>query len=148
MIEIEHVEEPMIGVQLEEGAYMPERAHELDDAGADLRSREDALIMAHGSHVFDTGVHIEIPRGYTGFLKSKSGLYINHGLFSTGVVDTGFSGTIKVRVTNTSNTDYYVKAGDKITQIVILPMWAAVFKKVDEIHAGERGDSGYGSTGR
>ena len=66
---------------LDDGAFMPTRAHGAD-AGLDLYATKDAVIFRHGSEKFDTGVHIEIPDGYVGFLKSKSGLNVKSGITS------------------------------------------------------------------
>lgn len=134
-------------VVLDEGAYMPEYAH-ADDAGADLRSPVDANIWSEGSIVIDTGVHVEIPKGYVGFLKSKSGLNINGGLVSEGVIDSGFTGSIRVKLYNHGDDMRHIKRGDKITQLVILPFVHADFEVTESLENTERGDKGFGSTGR
>lgn len=78
-------------VLLDSGAIMPHRAHHTD-AGMDLFSREEKIIPANGgSETFDTGVHLEIPAGYVGFLKSKSGLNVKYGITSEGVIDAGYT---------------------------------------------------------
>jgi dUTP pyrophosphatase len=136
-----------MNVQLDEGAYMPERAHR-EDAGADLRSPIRAVIWPHSSETIDTGVHVEIPAGYVGMLKSKSGLNIKHDITSEGVVDAGYTGSIRVKLYNNGPTKYIVEQGDKISQLVIMPIIAPGFIQVDEIDGGERGDNGFGSTGR
>lgn len=142
-------------IKLDEGAYMPIRAHHTD-AGLDLCSREDKVVPAHGSEVFDTGVHVELPcidlggkkLITVGFLKSKSGLNVKHGLTSEGVIDVGYTGSIVVKLYNSSDVDYSVKAGDKISQLVILPILTPSLEVVDELDSTERGDGGFGSTGR
>ena len=73
---------------------MPEKAHETD-AGYDLRTREWIFVPAHGSALVDTGVHIELPANKVGFLKSKSGLMVKHGITCEGVIDAGYTGSIK-----------------------------------------------------
>lgn len=134
-------------VFLDEGAFLPERAYE-DDAGFDLRAIEKQTVRAKDSAKFDTGVHIDIPRGYVGFLKSKSGLSIKHGLTSEGVIDAGYTGSIVVKLYNNSSDDYIVEAGDKISQIVILPISMEKPEVVDTIWEAERGKNGFGSSGR
>lgn len=134
-------------IMLDEGAFIPERAHDTD-AGLDLKSREDAIIPAHGSHVFDTGVHVELPYLTAGFIKSKSGLNIKQGIQSEGVVDVGFNGSIRVKLYNHSDTDYEVKRGDKITQLVIIPILTPELELVNNLDETERGENGFGSTGR
>lgn len=137
----------MIKVVLDSGAIMPTRAYRTD-AGLDLYAREGTTIPAGGSACFDTGVHIEIPEGYAGFLKSKSGLNVKHNLTSEGVVDCGYTGSIMVKLYNHGEKDYYVHSGDKITQLVILPVWLGELERVDSLEDTERGDGGFGSTGR
>jgi dUTP pyrophosphatase len=132
---------------LDEDAYMPERAHETD-AGADLRTPFDVPIPAHSSAVVDTGVHIELPEGTVGVLKSKSGLNVKHGITSSGVIDEGYTGSIVVKLYNNSDKNVVLTAGSKITQLLILPVFYHGFEQVDMIGGGERGDSGFGSTGR
>lgn len=134
-------------VMLDEGATMPLRAH-LSDAGYDLYARETRIIPARESAEFDTGVHMAIPKGYVGFLKSKSGLNCKHGITGEGVIDSGYTGSIKVKLYNNSGYDYTVEKGDKITQIVILPIYTPELKLVEQLDETERGNGGFGSTGR
>lgn len=136
-----------MNIMLDRGAFMPEFAHRTD-AGADLRSPIDTIVRAKGSIVIDTGVHVEIPDGYTIFLKSKSGLNVKHSLIGEGVVDSGFTGSIKVKLYNLGNMDYEILRGDKIIQMVILPCVYCEFIKVDKFAESERGTGGFGSTGR
>lgn len=136
-----------MNIMLDRGAYAPEYAH-LTDAGADLRSPYTFLLPARESRVVDTGVHIELPKCTVGFLKSKSGLNVKYGIVSEGVIDEGYTGSIKVKLYNLSNDPYYIEQGDKITQLVILPVCHVEFNKVDKFAETERGDGGFGSTGR
>ena len=136
-----------MNIILDPGAFMPEFAHKTD-AGADLRSPVYAVVPARGSVVIDTGVHIEIPEGYTIFLKSKSGLNVKHDLTGTGAIDSGYTGTIKVKLYNLGDTDYQILRGDKIIQMVILPCVYCEFTQVEKFAETERGDGGFGSTGR
>lgn len=134
-------------VQLDPGAFMPERAHRLD-AGLDLRSPIGTLIPGFGCATIDTGVHIQLPPGTVGMLKSKSGLNVKHGLTGEGVIDEGFTGSIVVKLYNHTPKEYYINKGDKISQLVILPVLRPAPVQVDKIEGGERGDNGFGSTGR
>ena len=136
-----------IKVMLDDGAYMPTRAHE-HDAGLDLYAMEDAVIFRHGSHVFDTGVHVEIPEGFVGFLKSKSGLNVNSGIHSTGVIDAGYTGSVRVKLYNHGSGMVRIKKGQKISQLVLLPIITPELEVVDSLEATERGDGGFGSTGK
>lgn len=137
----------ILKIKLDKGAYMPERAHDTD-AGLDLHSPVDAVIFPHDSAVIDTGVHIELQENTAGFLKSKSGLNVNHNITSDGVIDVGYTGSIKAKLFNNGNKHYYVKKGDKITQLVIVKIDTPAVKLVEELEATERGNNGFGSSGR
>jgi len=136
-----------MNIILDSGAKMPNRAHE-SDAGLDLFSRETKIVPAKGSATFDTGVHIQLPPHTTGFLKSKSGLNVKYGITSEGVIDVGYMGSIVAKLYNHSNEDYKVKKGDKITQLVILPILTPELNLVTEFEETERGNGGFGSSGR
>lgn len=134
-------------IKLDKDAFMPVRAH-ATDAGADMRAPIGGVVPAMGSRVIDTGVHIQLPHGYVGMLKSKSGLNVRHGITSDGVIDEGFTGAVKVKLYNHSDYPYAFSRGDKITQLVILPCEYVDFDLVDDLEDSERGDCGFGSTGR
>lgn len=134
-------------IKLDRGAFIPVRAHGTD-AGADLRSPVCALVPAMGSCVIDTGVHIQLPHGYVGMLKSKSGLNVKHGITSEGVIDEGYTGAIKVKLYNHGEEYHIIERGDKITQLVILPCEYVQFDLVDYLEDSERGGDGFGSTGK
>lgn len=134
-------------VQLEPWAIMPTRAHDTD-AGLDLYAEQDARIPARSSAIFDTGVHIELPPNTVGMLKSKSGLNVKYGLTSEGVIDVAYTGGIIVKLYNHSNKPYTVRRGDKISQLVILPIIIPDLEVVSELEETERGNGGFGSTGR
>ena len=136
-----------MNIILDPGAFIPEFAHKTD-AGADLRSPIETVVPAHGSVVIDTGVHVEIPEGYVGMLKSKSGLNVKHNLIGEGVIDCGFMGSIRVKLYNLGDTDYQIQRGDKIIQLVIMPCVYCEFTEVEQFADSERGDGGFGSTGR
>ena len=110
-------------VLLETGARIPDRAHDTD-AGLDLFSRETKTIPAHGSCVFDTGVHIELPAGTVGFLKSKSGLNVRYGITGEGVIDEEFSNTDETAVddSNVEDADTKTNTVREISpETIILP---------------------------
>lgn len=134
-------------IKLDDGAIMPTRAHPTD-AGLDLYAREAQIVPARGSAKFDTGVHVELPNGTVGMIKSKSGLNVNHDLTSEGVVDQGYSGSIVVKLYNNGGYDYKVNKGDKISQLVVMPCLFPDVQLVDEIEGLERGNNGFGSSGR
>ena len=154
-------------IKLDPLAIMPTRAHDTD-AGLDLYAREDKVVPAGESACFDTGVHCTLPKVYmavtdlnddewdgkwvdcvsVGFLKSKSGLNVKHNITSDGVVDMGYTGSIVVKLYNHGTEDYPVCRGDKISQLVILPVLTPRLEIVNELDETDRGDKGFGSTGR
>lgn len=134
-------------VVLDDGAYMPEKAHEAD-AGFDLKTPWKIVIPPKSAGIIPTGVHIQIPFGYVGFLKSKSGLNVKNGILCEGVVDSGYTGGIVAKLYNHSNEEKVFEKGDKITQIVILPIPDVEMELVDRLEDTERGNGGFGSSGR
>ncbi|MBO5968996.1 MAG: dUTP diphosphatase [Clostridia bacterium] len=139
-------------VKLDEGAFLPERAHPTD-AGLDLRTPIDFvcpswLCFWKPKAVIDTRVHIAIPEGHVGFLKSKSGLNVKNDLTGEGVIDAGYTGSIVVKLYNFSWRNRKFKRGDKVIQLVILPILTPELERVDELADTERGSGGFGSTGR
>lgn len=134
-------------VKLEPGAYMPTRAHKTD-AGYDLRTPEPCVLFPHSSCIIDTGVHIELPAGTCAVIISKSGLNINHDITATGLIDEGFSGTIKVKLYNHGQIRYVFERGDKVSQFVITKYYGLDLEETDALSQTDRGDNGYGSTGR
>ena len=93
-------------------------------------------------------VHVELPEGTAGFLKSKSGLNTKHGITSEGVIDVGYTGSIVAKLYNHSGIDYKVNAGDKITQLVSVPILTPELELVESLGETERGNKGFGSTGK
>jgi dUTP pyrophosphatase len=152
-------------IVLDKGAKLPTRAHPWD-GGLDLYAPEcdcvpptlvepslvgDSGIDLEayvGSVTIDTGVHVQIPEGYVGFIKAKSGLNVKHGLTCTGVIDAHYTGSIAVKLYNHTSEPYLIKAGDKIAQLVILPCLLPDLELVDSLEETDRGDAGFGSTGR
>lgn len=145
-------------IMLDQGAFMPERAHSLD-AGLDLRAPYEFRVPGSyndaagnveiGCEVVNTGVHVELPECTVGMVKSKSGLNVKHGLTAEGVVDAGYTGSIVVKLYNHTPHAYTFHRGDKIAQLVILPCLIGFdLEQVDELGDTERGTKGFGSTGR
>ena len=141
-------------VYLENGAKMPTRAH-ATDAGLDIYSPESVIIYAGDSATIDTGVHIEIPVGYCGLLKSKSGLNVRHGITGEGVIDHGYTGSIRVKLYNNSRDEkmHFFEKGDKLIQLLIVPIETPeleLVESIQELYGGdtERGDGGFGSSGK
>ena len=144
-------------IMLDEGAILPTRAHETD-AGLDLYTPNDLIVarsrwtptegITVGSATIDTGVHVEIPKGYVGFIKSKSGLNVKHGLTAEGVIDSGYTGSIVVKLYNHTSTSYEFKAGEKVAQLVLLPIITPDLELVDSLEDTDRGSNGFGSSGK
>ena len=138
----------MIRVQLDPGAKKPIRAHDTD-GGLDIYMPEDMPETWFDRHVtINTGVHIEIPEGYAGLIKSRSGLNIHQDLVCEGVIDAGYTGAVVVKLYNHSNELRCIKPGEKIAQIVIVPCLTEEVEVVDQICGGARGEDGFGSSGR
>ena len=136
-----------IDCELDKGAVQPTRAHKTD-AGLDFCSMDEQIVVpAGGSAVFNTGVHIEIPFGYAGFIKSKSGLNVKYNLIADGVIDTGYTGAIVVKLYNLGEHDHIVNYGDKIAQLVLVNIAAPKLILTKLNKDTERGDNGFGSTG-
>ena len=134
-------------VVLDPGAIMPTRAHDLD-AGLDLYSPVEAVVYHDDSLTIDTGVHVQIPNGYVGMIKSKSGLNVKYGITSEGVIDAGYTGSMVVKLYNHSENPVYIKKGQKISQLVIVPIVTPDPEWVDALEETDRGDAGFGSTGK
>ena len=134
-------------VKLDPGAIMPTRAHDTD-AGLDLYAAKEVYIPPRGYATVNTGTHAEIPAGYVGLLTSKSGLMRMRGLTCRGTIDSGYTGAIQAIIFNHSDVGYRVKAGDKVTQLVLLPIITPELVEVDRLEETERGAGGFGSTGR
>ena len=132
-------------IKIDPGAKMPTRAHPWD-AGLDLYAKEDGKVF--GSAVFDTGVHVQIPHGYYGEIRSRSGLLFKHDLTTDGTIDSNYNGSIKVKLVNHLKYPYMVQAGDKIAQLVIVRCQFPELELVDSLEETDRGDGGFGSTGR
>lgn len=135
-------------VELEKDAYMPIRAYPTD-AGLDLYSREDITINGYGGFaIFNTGVHIELPPNTYGKIESKSGLNIGYGVVSCGgVIDEGYTSSIKVKLYNFGPNSFHVVRGMKIAQLIIQPCLYEPVELGKINRDTERGDTGFGSTG-
>ena len=142
-----------IKVVIDDGGYMPERAHDLD-AGYDIRTPYDIIVPPStpqggaGKAFVDTGIHIQIPAGYAGLLVSKSGLNVVHNITGTGLIDAGYTGSIAVKLYNHGAKEWPIKRGEKLIQLVIIPVATPDLVRVSELAETDRGAAGFGSTGR
>jgi dUTP pyrophosphatase len=132
------------------GDHVPTYPHP-GDAGADLVAAEDAVLAPGERATVGTGIAIALPDGYVAFVVPRSGLAARHGITivnSPGTVDAGYRGEIRVTLLNTDRTEEYrVTAGDRIAQIVVLPVSTAKFVPVETLPGSVRGEGGFGSTG-
>ena len=134
-------------IKLEPWAKMPTRAHKAD-AGLDLYTPHDLCINGKCSASVDTGVHVQIPKGWFGEVRSKSGLMFKHDVTTDGTVDEGYTGSINVKLFNHSHQPIYFQAGEKIAQLVLVPCLKSELELVEELEETERGENGFGSTGK
>lgn len=131
---------------LDEGAKLPTRAHDTD-AGLDLYAMESVTIPMFGCAKVSTGVHVAIPKNYVGFITSKSGL-MQEGITSRGTIDSDYRGAIHAVLYNHNNRPYRIEKGQKITQLVILPIITPKPMPVDNLELTARGEGGFGSSGK
>ena len=131
-------------------SVLPQYAHP-GDAGADLHSAEALTIVSGERALVSTGVSIALPDGFVAFVVPRSGLAVKHGITivnSPGTVDAGYRGEIKVALLNTdATTPFRVEVGDRIAQLIVMPVTRATFIAVEHLPGSHRGVGGFGSTG-
>ena len=137
----------VVECRVDNAAFLPKRSNPTD-AGADLRSTEKCEIYPGETKLIDTGVAVKIPQGYGGFVfnrsgQGKNGIIVLNGV---GVIDSDYRGNIKIALKNISENRYTIDIGDRIAQLVILPVILCDF--VDSWNDTERGTGGFGSTGK
>lgn len=131
-----------------DGVKVPHRAHPTD-AGIDLFSPVDVVIKARSSAVIKSRVKCVLPENTVGLVLPKSGLNINHDLLAFGVIDEPYRGEINVKLYNMGDEDYHLREGDKMTQMLVMPVLYTDVVEVDHIENDtDRGEGGIGSTGR
>lgn len=138
-------------VRLDPDLDLPTYAHP-GDAGLDLLARHDAIVPAAGGRVLvPTGIALALPRGFAGFVLPRSGLALKHGISvvnSPGLIDCAYRGEIKVVLLNTDPTsDYHVRRGDRIAQLVVQAVMEVVWHEVRSLEGDDRG-GGFGHSGR
>lgn len=135
--------------KLHEDAILPQYAS-ANDSGADLFAIEKYVVPAGERIIAKTGLAIELPISYEAQIRSKSGIALKAGVMvlnSPGTVDEGYRGEVGVILYNTSKIPYVIEKGDKIAQMVIVPVEQSEFQEVDELSDTSRGQGGFGSTG-
>ena len=137
-------------VRLDLGLPLPSYQR-VGDAGLDLYAAQDATIPPEARVVIGTGIAVAVPDGYAGFVTPRSGLAARLGLSvvnTPGIVDSGYRGEIKVTLINHDTVDVIeVARGDRIGQMLIVPVVAAELVEVEQLPPSERGPGGHGSTG-
>lgn len=136
-----------IKITLDNFAIMPVRAYRAD-AGLDLLTPIHVSINPGCRITVDTGVHVQIPAGYVGYVKSKSGLMRNLGIITDGTIDSGYTGSVGVTLINTGYSQVIFERSSKIAQLVIHPIELPDIVVVNHLEETERGSGGFGSTGR
>ena len=139
-----------VGVRrLRPDAHLPRQAYE-GDAGLDLAACERAVLEPGGRATIPTGLAVEIPEGYAGFVQPRSGLAARHGIGivnSPGLIDSGYRGEIRVVLLNTDREHtFVVEPGMRVAQLVIAPVASVRLAEVDELASSERGSRGFGSS--
>ena len=120
------------------------------DAGYDLRSIEDITINANSSAIINTGCCVEIPKGFVGIVKGRSGLtFTSHTeMCNAGVIDADYRGEIKVKIHNLNDYALTFRRGERIAQMIVIPCLLESAEKVDSLDDTSRGTGGFGSSGR
>lgn len=140
----------LLNFTLDQGAYKPTKAHNLD-AGFDLYLKKDIYISkSRDCELVDTGVHVEIPAGYVGLCLPRSSISKKGILIHTGVIDAGYTGSIKISVQSLRAEETCMRfcAGERIAQLVILSLPNFELNEVKQLDTSERGDHGFGSSGK
>ena len=146
----DHLEVPVL--RLDADVPLPAYARP-GDAGADLVAREEVTLAPGGGRALvATGVAVAIPEGFAGFVQPRSGLAARHGvtcLNTPGLIDSGYRGEIKVLLVNTDpHEPFTVHRGDRIAQLVVQAVENVTFTAADQLAGSERGEGGFGHTGR
>ncbi|MEI7886420.1 MAG: dUTP diphosphatase [Actinomycetes bacterium] len=139
-------------VRLDPELPLPEYAKP-GDAGIDLRARQAiTLSPAGGRALIPTGIAVAIPQGYAGFVQPRSGLALKHGvtcLNTPGLIDAGYRGELKVLLINTDPVEpFEILRGERIAQLVIQAVEHVEFVEVEALEESDRGQGGFGHTGR
>jgi dUTP pyrophosphatase len=134
--------------RLSTNAILPQKAH-VGDLGYDLFTNEGAAVFPNETKVVKTGIAIQFPVGYGGFIKDRSSVATKKGLHTVaGVIDNGYIGEICIALHNGTDSLVHVTPGEKIAQLVLIPTVNFEVVEVDELmSADQRGEGGFGSTG-
>ncbi len=135
---------------LSRDAQIPHKAYN-GDAGVDLRSVERIVLKPQEHAMVATGLAIALPEGYAGFVLPRSGLAAKHGISivnAPGLIDSNYRGELKVILLNTDpDNSFTIEIGDRIAQLIVMPVPTINFEQVEELTESQRGESGFGSSG-
>lgn len=135
--------------KVREDARLPMRAH-AGDAGLDLYALEDATLEPQGSVMLRTGVAMAIPDGHVGIIADRSSMAKRGLKIAGGIIDSGYRGEVHIVLWNLGKTPEVLKAGDRVAQLMVVPVVIATPQAVTmaELGGSERGAKGFGSSGR
>lgn len=134
------------------GTYITEeyeltKQHE-SDAGLDICANENVVIEPRSRNLISTGIRVAIPDGYAGLLWSRSGMSYKHGIeVGAGLIDSSYRGEVKVLLYNHSDVPFIVAKGNRIAQLLTIPVVTTPYVKVETLDETQRGVGGFGSTG-
>ncbi|MGH9021036.1 MAG: dUTP diphosphatase [Acidimicrobiales bacterium] len=142
-----------VQVELVHPRATPPTSPHSGDAGFDLVAVEERVLAARGGRAMvPTGLRVAIPEGHGGFVLPRSGLAARHGVTcvnAPGLIDAGYRGEVMVALVNLDpDQEYVVRVGDRVAQLVVMPVEAATFRVVDSLTESTRGGGGFGSSGR
>ena len=141
-------EDPVLQFHLSAGAKL--EAPREGDAGFDLRTLEDIVIQPHEQIAVPTGLRVAIPEGWVGIVKDRSSMAKNRIYTHAGVIDAAYRGEVKILLSNDGNEPYTLAKGDKVAQMIVIPCITGCeqVETEEELGATERGEGGFGSTGK
>ena len=141
------MENKLIVCKNHDDAIIPKRGSE-QAAGYDLYTIDEGRLMPKQTRLFDTGISFTVPEGTYGRIAPRSGLSKKGILVNAGVVDRDYTGPVKVMLHNLSDDMYQVKKNDRIAQLIIEKIATPIIEEVGSLEETDRGDGGFGSTGR
>jgi len=119
-----------------------------NDAGLDVKANDDYTIFPRSSSLISTGLYLQIPEGYVGLLWSRSGLSVKSKIeVGAGCIDSNYRGEVRVHLYNHGNAPFEIKKGDRIAQLLTIPVFLQDYQQVDELDDTDRGEKGFGSSG-
>ena len=136
-------------LQLDDGLLVPAHAHP-GDAGVDLAARTEVTLEPGARAAVPTGIAVAIPDGYAGLIVPRSGLAARHGISvvnGPGLIDSGYRGEIHAVLINLGDEPFHAERGDRIAQLVVIPVAAVEYTVVEELPESARGTDGFGSSG-